>query len=102
MPHDPTPDKEAADERSAWTASEIIALRNLLADEERRRVHLCEVMDAENTRIINEKIAAESEIAALRSRVAQLRGVLSISRNAINEHAEECGSCRKLLPKIDA
>ena len=74
---DQTPDKDAADDlasstltaRMSWSSAEIAALRNLLADEERRRVHLCEVMDAENTRIINEKIAAESEIAALRSRL---------------------------------
>src|SRR5258708_6568195 len=78
---DQTPDKDAADDlasstltaRMSWSSAEIAALRNLLADEERRRVHLCEVMDAENTRIINEKIAVESEIAALRSQIDALR-----------------------------
>ena len=114
MPPDPTPDKDAAAKLKALaeaalkapkpgpTTSVLASAVLLLLDSQALQASEITALRTRMGMQATEIVERENEIAALRSRVAQLRGVLSISRNAINEHAEECGSCRKLLPKIDA
>src|SRR3990167_8074578 len=58
--------------------------------------------DKDNARLFAAAPETAAERDRLRAEVAELVEALAKEENALDAHRDECGSCRTLLPKINA